>query len=890
MINTLHENPPGRTGSTSDLLQPSPEDGAGRQSLSFLSIFQAQSASSLLLSPQLIIEGVTDALLRETFRERKDIIGKHLFDAFPDNPDSPQASATTNLRASLEQVLATGEPHRIGIQQYDIADPQHPGKFLERYWSVINIPICDDLGTVVYILHETINVSEEAITKRKLKESLIREEMAVALSAQQQNRLERLFEQAPAALAILVGPDFVYKEINAGYQKLFPGRKLLGLPLFEALPELKDQPIAAIIRNVYETGETFEGKEVLVPVARYEGQAIEDIYWNFIYQAIYNTQGEVDGILIFALDVTEFIQIKQELVKKSESLLELNHELEDRVKLRTSELKQAEAEAEKQSKRLQDLFMQAPAAICILDGPEHVYSLVNPVYEQLFPGRRFLGRPILEVLPEIEHNSVYQSFRQVYATGITHEESELLIPFIRPEDGVLENRYFRFILQARYSNQKQVDGVIVFALEVTEQVNARVAVETSEQQLKLVTNALPVLIGYLDKEERYRFANKAYEKWFHVNPEDLLGKTVREVVGEASYQNIRMNIERAQTGEMLEFEVTMPYRDNFIKHIHACYIPDVRDGVVQGFYTLVTDVTEQVNARTALEASEQNAKAMADKLAIMNQELNQANSELEDNNRDLEERVGIRTAALQKTNELLKEQIAERKRTEESLSKSHEELQALTRHLQVMREEERKYIARELHDELGQAFTALKIDVTLLLKTIGEGKVEQGLLQEELQSMMKTINSSIASVREIVATLRPAVLDNFGLLSELESQAQEFQKRSSIQMDVLSYVDYVALAKERSIEVFRIMQESMTNIARHSDATKASIKIDKTTSHFCFTVEDNGKGLQDVRLTETRTFGLVGMKERAERIGARLAIESGPNKGTRVILEVPFAD
>ncbi|WP_076421598.1 PAS domain-containing protein [Pontibacter lucknowensis] len=888
MNNMPFENLPGSTSPESDaVLSPSTES-ASVHAIPFLHIFQSQSGSSLLLSPQFVVEAATDALLKEIFMTREDIVGKYLFDAFPDNPGSPHAFATINLRASLDQVLATGKPHRMDLQQYDISDPQQPGQFLERYWNVTNIPIFDEGGKVAYILHETTNVSDQIVTERKLAESLVREKRATALGDQQRFRLERLFEQAPAALAILEGPDFVYKEINDSYQKLFPGRKLVGLPLFEALPELENQPIAGIIRNVYQTGVTFEGKEVLIPVARYEDQPVENIYWNFIYQAIYNTKGEVDGILIFALDVTEFIQTKQELEQKSESLLELNRELEGRVKTRTRELQRAEAEAERQRKRLENLFMKAPAAICIVEGPELVYTLVNPVYEGLFPERKLLGRPILEALPEIEHNLVYKSFREVYEQGNTHEESELLIPFVRPADGVIEDRYFRFILQAKFNDQKQVDGVVVFALEVTEQVKSRIAVEASEQQLKLITDSLPVLIGYLDREERYRFANKAYEKWFLVDSQELLGKTVREVVGEPSYHNVKANIQRALAGEMLDFEATMPYREDFVKHIQVSYIPDCRGGMVHGFYTLVTDVTEQVNARKALEESEQKAKTMAEKLAVTNHELNLANSELEDNNRDLENRVLSRTAALQNTNELLKEHIKERKKTSESLSKSHEQLQALTRHLQVMREEERKYIARELHDELGQAFTALKIDVTLLLKTLAKGHVKQEVLQEELQSMMKTINSSIASVRKIVATLRPAVLDNFGLLSELESQAQDFQKRSSIQMDVLSYVDYVELENEKSIEVFRIMQESMTNIVRHSGASKASIQIAKTNSHFCFTIEDNGKGLQDDKLSGTRTFGLLGMQERAERIGASLSIESKQNKGTRLTLEVPF--
>src|ERR1700754_3268319 len=121
----------------------------------------------------------------------------------------------------------------------------------------------------------------------------------------QRDRLKRFFLQAPAGICILDGPDFVFELVNPPYQQLFPNRELLGKPLLEALPELKDQPIPDILRDVYTSGITFEGKELLAPLARTIGGPVEDRYFNFIYQARQDANGEIDGILVFVIEVTD---------------------------------------------------------------------------------------------------------------------------------------------------------------------------------------------------------------------------------------------------------------------------------------------------------------------------------------------------------------------------------------------------------------------------------------------------------------------------------------------------------------------------------------------------------------------------------------------------------
>ncbi|RZK99507.1 MAG: HAMP domain-containing histidine kinase, partial [Hymenobacter sp.] len=141
---------------------------------------------------------------------------------------------------------------------------------------------------------------------------------------------------------------------------------------------------------------------------------------------------------------------------------------------------------------LQRLFLEAPAAICILSGPDLVYELVNTDYQALFPDRELLGKPILAALPEIADNAVYATIRQVYDTGQTHEEQALLIPLARPTDGVLEDRYFRYIQQARYTADGRIDGVLVFAFEVTEQVRIRQQVQDLNQELTATNQELGV--------------------------------------------------------------------------------------------------------------------------------------------------------------------------------------------------------------------------------------------------------------------------------------------------------------------------------------------------------------------------------------------------------------
>ncbi|QNP54024.1 PAS domain-containing protein [Hymenobacter qilianensis] len=512
-----------------------------------------------------------------------------------------------------------------------------------------------------------------AATNLELVAAKHQSEVAQAETDLERQQLHNIFMQAPAMICIFEGPEHRFRLVNPHYQKLVGERPLLGRVIREAMPELAGQAIFGLLDKVYRTGETFYAHEMLVQLdhANTGTYDLGENYYNFIYQATRNLAGQINGILVFAYEVTaqvkarqqversrqlvqnlneelaaaneelqaaneEFLTNNAELSRTQHQLEQLNTELEGRVKRRTNELQRAQAETERQRLRLERLFMQAPAAICILSGPDLVFELVNPSYQQLFPNRRLLGRSIYEALSEIKNNRVAETFRRIYELGGTHEEQALLIPFARTDDGILEDRYFNFIQQARYNERGEVDGVLVFAFEVTEQVEARKASEASTEKLRLVTDSLPVLIGYLDREEKYQFTNEAYKAWFNQPPEALLGRAVRDIIGENAYRGVKGYIERALAGERLDFEAKMPYRENFVKHIRTSYVPDIQSGKVVGFYTMVTDITESVEARQVIEDGRQQAQAMAQELATTNSELSSINDQLRRTNVDLD--------------------------------------------------------------------------------------------------------------------------------------------------------------------------------------------------------------------------------------------------------------
>jgi PAS domain S-box-containing protein len=227
--------------------------------------------------------------------------------------------------------------------------------------------------------------------------------------------------------------------------------------------------------------------------------------------------------------------------------------------------------------------------------------------------------------------------------------------------------------------------------------------------------------------------------------------------------------------------------------------------------------------------------------------------------------------------------LSEIKRAEQELRASTEQLRNLAAHLLSVREEERTRISREVHDELGQSLTAVKMDLAWLA---GRLPRRNGQMLKRIRSTRHLADGIIQSIRRISTELRPAVLD-LGLAEAVEWQVQEFQIRSGIQCTVRLLTRGV-VASNASTAMFRIFQETLTNVARHAKATRAEVVLQKQQDRLVLLIRDNGRGFDQADPSLSKSLGLLGMRERAAILGGRVNISSAPGKGTTVTAWIPF--
>ncbi|HEX8833892.1 MAG TPA: sensor histidine kinase, partial [Abditibacteriaceae bacterium] len=217
-------------------------------------------------------------------------------------------------------------------------------------------------------------------------------------------------------------------------------------------------------------------------------------------------------------------------------------------------------------------------------------------------------------------------------------------------------------------------------------------------------------------------------------------------------------------------------------------------------------------------------------------------------------------------------------------------LRALAARLTQVREEERTEIAREIHDVLGQALTGLKMDLSWLGKRASAVPEDElaGVLQDKIQEMCGVVDSTIATVRKIATQLRPALLDDLGLEAAAEWQVQEFQNRSGIACRFVSKLNDAPVAPASATALFRILQETLTNVARHAQASRVEIRLQLKGPNVQLTVRDNGRGVTPREISNTKSLGLLGIRERTLLVGGEIQITGAERKGTTVIVQVPL--
>ena len=217
----------------------------------------------------------------------------------------------------------------------------------------------------------------------------------------------------------------------------------------------------------------------------------------------------------------------------------------------------------------------------------------------------------------------------------------------------------------------------------------------------------------------------------------------------------------------------------------------------------------------------------------------------------------------------------------------NERLRDLSAYLQNVREDERIHIAREMHDELGQVLTGFKMDISSLRKRLAD--THDKVVIEKLDYMLSVVDESVKFVRKLASELRPSILDDLGLIPALEWHSQEFEKRYNIKTEFYSELQDLDISSVIAIGLFRMYQESLTNVARHSNATRVVVQLKSINDELSLTISDNGKGF-DATQANKKTLGLLGMKERAAMIGGNLEIISEPGKGTTIVITVKHVE
>jgi len=229
--------------------------------------------------------------------------------------------------------------------------------------------------------------------------------------------------------------------------------------------------------------------------------------------------------------------------------------------------------------------------------------------------------------------------------------------------------------------------------------------------------------------------------------------------------------------------------------------------------------------------------------------------------------------------------ITENKKAELELQRTREQLRALSTYQETILEEERKRIAREVHDEMGQLLTALKMDISLIRMRFGK----EAEIREKAEDMRVLVEKTIQVVRHVASNLRPAALD-LGLPAAIEWLAEDFEHRWEIECEVRLGSGETALDDSQATAVFRVVQESLTNVARHADASKVVIKVDGQDGRLRLRIWDNGCGFDPFQVREKTGFGILGMRERILALGGSLTIDSQPGIGTRVDIDLPGGD
>lgn len=561
--------------------------------LNFNQIFQIMPAPSMVLlqdPPKFTIVAANKAYLESVNTTQEDLIGKGIFEAFPENPEDSLSKGVENLRNSLNFVITHKEAHKMPLQKYDVPI-RGTSEFKVKYFNLQNTPIKDDNSNISYILH-----SVEDVTDKK--------QLGLSLEIERQ-RFNDLYFEAPSCMGILKGPNHVYELANPLYLELIGVQDVIGKTVKEILPELEAQGILQILDNVYKTGQTFSANERLVQFNLNGNGELVDRYLNFIYQANRNSNGIIDGILFFATDVTELVLSRKEI--------------------------------EESEKRYRDLIENLPIATVSSD----------------FNGRILLYNKAAVALwgrePDIENDKWCGSWKIFCKNGnpLPNEISPMAKAIregrkATSEEIIVErpngDKLNVLIHPVPYKDSSgKVVGIVNMGIDITKSKTAEKILRESEKKYRQIVETAQEGIWVIDEENKTTFVNSKLCEILGYSQDEMLGKDLDFFIDEETKQIVAPLMLKKKEG--LNEETQMKYITKSGKevwtHISTNPLFDESD-IYRGSLAMVTDITEgrnrdeklrKLNRELADQIDEKEKRAA--ELSLSNKELVKTNKELD---------------------------------------------------------------------------------------------------------------------------------------------------------------------------------------------------------------------------------------------------------------------
>ncbi len=584
------------------------------KTINFEALFSASPNPYVLLDLSLNIVGMNDAYLKVTMREREDLIGRNMFDAFPSDPDSP---SHRQLRNSFKKVIHEKVADHIPLIEYAIPLPNGQG-FEERFWSATHTPLFNHAGDMAFILQHTVDVTELQRLRVLAKSSalssgpstlietdMFRRAQAVqeanqALTKERQH-LRGLFEQAPGFMAALSGPEHVFTMANAAYMRLVGRENIVGKPVREALPEVVEQGFLGLLDRVYQGGQPFVGRSIRIVLEQTPGGASEERFLDFVYQPIFSPDGKVSGIFVQGHDVTEQRR-NEEALRESEQRFRLVAE-------------------------------SAPVMLWMGDQSGKCVYLNRTQRE--FWG---IGEADIEgfdwsptVHPE-DHEALFGPLAQAMETHTAFTTEARF----RRADG--EYRIVRTNAQPRFSSGGEFLGMIGVNVDITETRLAEKALQESEERFRVIANSIDQMIWATQPDGFHDYYNQRWYEYTGV-PEGTTDGEEWNGMFHPDDREEAWNVWRRclETGEPYHIEYRLRHRSGEYRWVLGRAQP-LRDekGRIIRWYGSCTDIHDLKQAQDELRESrelairsEEETRRLASVLAERVAELDEANEEIQ---------------------------------------------------------------------------------------------------------------------------------------------------------------------------------------------------------------------------------------------------------------------